>query len=225
MERVAVVRRRRRHTKHWNVTLVQKQWIFAWQPGQGFALILCCLLVRNRAMDLFETIKSRRSVRVFQPKEVEPEKLNTILGVMMQAPSAGNLQAFQVYVIRDAEQKQALATAALNQDFIARAPVVLIFCADRHRSGQHYRQRGEDLYSVQDATIATAYAQLAATAFGLGTCWVGTFDDAKLAKVVGIDEGHYPIAMLPLGYPAEEPKQTTRRSAGELVRDRPVRNT
>jgi nitroreductase len=175
------------------------------------------LLVNTRGMDLFETIKARRSVRAFQPREIETEKLNSILGVMMQAPSAGNLQAFKVYVVRSDKQNRELAEAALNQDFLSQAPVVLVFCADRIRSEQHYRQRGEALYSLQDATIATAYAQLAATAYGLATCWMGAFNDAKVAKIVGAPDGMHPVAMLPMGYPAEEPKQTPRRAAAEVV--------
>lgn len=170
-------------------------------------------------MDLFETIKTRRSVRLFQPREVEAETLNMILGVMMQAPSAGNLQSFQVYVVRNAKQKEQLTEAAPGQEFMRQAPVVLVFCADRIRSASQYCQRGKELYSLQDATIAAAYAQLAATAYGLGTCWVGTFDDSKVAKVVDAPEGQHPVAMLPLGYPAESPKQTSRRSAIELIRE------
>lgn len=169
-------------------------------------------------MDLFETINARRSVRAFQPDEVETDKLNAILAAMMKAPSAGNLQAFQVYVVRDRQKKQALAEAALGQTFLAQAPVVLVFCADHDRSAQHYRQRGEDLYSLQDATIATAYAQLAAAAFGLGTCWVGSFDDGKIAKILGVSDGHTPVSLLPMGYAAEEPQQTSRRQTKDLVR-------
>ena len=170
-------------------------------------------------MDFFEAIKARRSVRAFQAREIEADKLNSILGVMMQAPSAGNLQAFKVYVVRRDKQKRELAEAALNQDFLSQAPVVLVFCADRIRSERHYRQRGEALYSLQDATIAAAYAQLAATAYGLGTCWLGAFNDAKVAKIVGAPEGMHPVAMLPMGYPAEEPAKTSRRLTSELVRD------
>lgn len=170
-------------------------------------------------MDFFKTIKARQSVRAFQPKEVPAETLNSILGVMMQAPSAGNLQAYQVYVVRSAKQKQELAAAALDQSFLVQAPVVLVFCADRIRSGQHYPQRGQALYSLQDATIAAAYAQLAATAYGLATCWIGSFDDAKVAQIVHASEGQHPIAMLPVGYSAEAPKKTTRRAASELVKE------
>ena len=168
-------------------------------------------------MDLFETIKDRRSVRAYQSREVESEKLNRILATALQAPSAGNLQAFRVYVIRDPKRKQALAAAAWGQGFLAQAPVVLVFCADRERAASKYRKRGEQLYSLQDATIAAAYVQLAATALGLATCWVGAFADDQVGQVVHGPSGQHPVAMLPVGYPAETPTPTTRRSMEELV--------
>ena len=168
-------------------------------------------------MDLFEVIKARKSVRAYQPKEVEPDELNTILSTMLQAPSAGNLQALKVHVVRDIKRKLALAGAALNQEFLAQAPVVLVFCADRERSANRYHQRGEQLYSLQDATIATTYAQLAATALGLATCWVGAFDEDQVSKIMEVPAGQHPIAMLPIGYGAEVPTQTPRRPLTELV--------
>lgn len=170
-------------------------------------------------MDLFDVIKARKSVRAYQSQEVEPEKLNTILATVLQAPSAGNLQAFKVHVVRDAKRKLALAAAALNQEFLAQAPVVLVFCADRERSGSRYHQRGEQLYSLQDATIAVTYAQLAATALGLATCWVGAFDENQVGRIMEVPPGQHPVAMLPIGHGAEVPSPTGRRSLTELVVD------
>ncbi len=168
-------------------------------------------------MDLFEVIKARQSVRAYEVKEVESDQLNKILLTMLQAPSAGNLQAFKVHIVRDARRKLALAAAALDQEFLAQAPVVLVFCADRQRSGSRYHQRGEQLYSLQDATIAVAYAQLAATALGLATCWVGAFDEQQVGRVMEVPPGQYPVAMLPIGYAAEVPSQTSRRPLTDLV--------
>jgi len=168
-------------------------------------------------MNLKEAIQARRSIRAFQSKEVEPEKLAAILEAIQQAPSAGNLQAYQIYLIRDAKTKEALAASALRQAFLAQAPVVLVFCADRARASQRYGQRGESLYCVQDATIAVAYAQLAATVQGLATCWIGAFDEEPISRIVGVSQEQRPIAMLPLGYAAETPQPTSRRSLAELV--------
>jgi len=168
-------------------------------------------------MDLFEVIKARKSVRAYQAKDVALDQLNTILSTLLQAPSAGNLQALKVYIVRDAKRKLALAGAALNQEFLAQAPLVLVFCADRERSANRYHKRGEQLYSLQDATIAATYAQLAATALGLATCWVGAFNEDEVGKIMEVPPGQHPIAMLPIGHAAEVPAPTPRRSRGELV--------
>jgi nitroreductase len=117
-------------------------------------------------MNVFEAIQARQSVRAYQAREVEPEKLQGVLSAANQAPSAGNLQAYQVYLVREDSVKRALAQAALEQTFLIQAPVVLVFCTVAARAAR-YGQRGERLYALQDATVATAYAQLAATAQGL----------------------------------------------------------
>lgn len=114
--------------------------------------------------------------------------------------------------------KAALAKAALNQDFIADAPVVPTFLADQRRSEGKYGVRGAALFCVQNATIAAAYAQLAATAQGLGACWVGAFDESRVAKTIGVPAHLRPIALMPIGYPDEAPARSTRRPLSELMR-------
>lgn len=167
-------------------------------------------------MDLSEAIRTRRSVRAFEKRAVEPEALNTVLEALRQAPSAGNLQAYQVRIIREESLKRALATAALGQSFVASAPVVLVFGAVAARVAK-YGHRGAELYCLQDATVAVAYAQLAATALGLATCWVGAFDEAAVVRALSLPDGERPVVLLPLGYPAERPAPTPRRSLQDLV--------
>jgi nitroreductase len=166
--------------------------------------------------NVLEAIQARRSVRAYLPKPLEPEKLETILAAANQAPSAGNLQAYQIRVVRDEGMKKALVSAALDQHFLAEAPVVLLFSTNPSRC-ERYGRRGADLYSVQDATIAAAYAQLAATAGGLATCWVGAFDEGRVAQTCKLPHGERPIILLPLGYAAEKPGPTSRRSITDLV--------
>jgi nitroreductase len=168
-------------------------------------------------MDLFEAINTRQSIRAYQNREVEADKLEALLTAVNHAPSAGNLQSYQIYLVRDAGLKRALAKAALAQQFLAQAPLVLVFCADQVRASARYRDRGEHLYSVQDATVAVAYAQLAATALGLATCWVGAFDETQVVKIMELPRGERPVAMLPVGYAAETPPRTPRRNLKEIV--------
>ena len=170
-------------------------------------------------MDLFEVIKKRRSVRSYLDKPVEDEKLQAILEAANAAPSAGDLQAYEIVVIKSAKQKEALVKAVPRQKFIAEAPVVLVILANQKRSSERYGERGVKMYSIQDPTIAVSYMQLAATALGLATCWVGAFSDSAVAPVIGADisKGLIPVAILPIGYPNQSPNVAPRRMLSDLV--------
>ena len=133
------------------------------------------------------------------------------------APSAGNLQAYRVHIFRNQEKRDALAKAAFDQKYVSEAPVCLVFCADPSRSAPKYGERGSELYSVQDATIAGTYAMLAAVDLGLATVWVGAFDEEQVKEVVG-ENSLRPVAMFALGYPAEEPEVTSRRAIEDIFR-------
>jgi len=137
-------------------------------------------------MDFFAVVNERHSTRAFADRPVEAEKVQKILETANRAPSAGDLQGYEIYRVTKAEHRSALVQAAFGQDFIAEAPVVLVFCANPARSAIWYEQRGVRLYSVQDATIACAFAMLAATALGLSTVWVGAFDEEAVRQAVGI---------------------------------------
>lgn len=167
-------------------------------------------------MNLFEAIDARQSIRAYLPREIGEDTLRKIFDAINRAPSAGNLQAYRVWVVRDSATKQQLAKAALGQDFMAGAPVVLVFCAERARAGR-YGARGAELYCIQDATVAVAYAQLAATALGLATCWIGAFNETEVARILKLPAGLRPIAMLPIGYGAETPPRTPRRPLSEMI--------
>jgi nitroreductase len=165
----------------------------------------------------FEMIRDRRSIRAYEERPVDPDDLRAILECARAAPSAGGLQAFAIVVIQQEERRRALSRAALDQEHVARAPAVLVFLQDRARSAAKYHKRGE-LYSIQDATIACSYAQLAASARGLGSCWVGAFHEGAVSRLLELPPGLVPIALLTLGYPDEGPPEASRRPFGELVR-------
>ncbi len=165
-------------------------------------------------MDFFDVLRARHSVREFSARNVPNTELKKILGAADAAPSAGNLQSYQIVVIRDPQRKAALARAAYGQDFIASAPVILVFCADPGISGAKYADRGTELFCIQDATIAASYAQLSATALGLASVWVGAFDEKLVRNIVG---GLRPVCILPIGYGAAKPEITSRRRLDELV--------
>jgi nitroreductase len=170
-------------------------------------------------MDFFDVVAKRKSVRSYLDKVVEEDKLQKILEAGNAAPSAGDLQGYEIVEIKSKQQREALSHAARDQMFLAQAPVDLVLIANQKRSAKRYGDRGVKLYSVQDATIAASYIQLASTALGLSTCWVGAFDDKAVAKVVGanIDEGLVPVAIIPIGYANPSQGATPRRKLSDLV--------
>jgi len=166
-------------------------------------------------MEFLEVLTQRRSVRSYKPQPVEESKLRRIFEAANLAPSAGNLQAYQVRVVRDQAKRKALAKAAHEQGFIAEAPICLVFCADPGRSEKKYGKRGSELYCIQDATIAGTIAMLTAVDLGLATVWVGDFDEDKVRSVLGI-KSIRPVAIFSLGYAAEQPQASPRRAIEEI---------
>ncbi len=168
--------------------------------------------------DFFATVRHRHSVRQYQEDTpVEAEKLHAILEMACAAPTAGDLQAYHIFVVADDALRDSLRAAAGDQAFISAAPVCLVFCADPGRSAEKFRERGEKLFAIQDATIAAAYAQLAIVAAGMGSTWVGDFDERAAAEALGLSGGLLPIALLSVGYPAELPEISPRRRLDEVV--------
>jgi nitroreductase len=146
---------------------------------------------------------------------VEEEKLKRVFEAANMAPSAGNLQAYQVRVVRDEAKRRELAKAAHDQGYIAQAPVCLVFFADPGRSSEKYGKRGAELYSIQDATIAGSFAMLAAADLGLATVWVGDFDEKKVQQILQTTDLR-PVVMFSLGYAAEQPSPSPRRAIEEI---------
>lgn len=168
--------------------------------------------------DFFQTVRHRHSVRRYQPDmPVEAEKLHAILEAVSTAPSAGDLQSYHIHVITDAAERARLQEAAPDQTFITEAPLALVFCADRARPRERFGDRGGELFATQDATIAAAYAQLAAVAAGLASAWVGRYDRDRVCAQLALPVHLDPVAIISIGYPAELPAPTPRRRLDEIV--------
>jgi nitroreductase len=167
-------------------------------------------------MEFSRLVRARRSVRAFSEQAIEPEKVRVVIEAAISAPSAGNLQAYEIFNVITPRIRGALAHAS-DQSFVAQAPVCLVFVSNPGRSARKYGARGRELYALQDATIAASYAQLAATDLGLASVWVGAFDDDAVASALGIPGDWAPVAILPLGYPMENPEPANRRPLEEVV--------
>lgn len=168
-------------------------------------------------MDVFEAIKKRRSIRAFTPEDVSKEEIEKLLDAARYAPSAGNIQPWEFIVIRDFKIKRKLSMAALDQNFIEEAPVVIVVCANEMRSGRGYGSRGATLYCLQDTAAAIQNMLLTACALDLGTCWVGAFHEEDVRETLDVPKGVRPIAIIPVGHPAEKPEIRFKRALSEIV--------
>lgn len=168
-------------------------------------------------MDVFEAIKSRRSIRAYTREGVPEEDVEKLIDAARWAPSAGNIQPWEFIIVRDTAIKRRLSAAALDQTFIEEAEVVIVVCANEMQSGWGYGSRGVSLYCLQDTAAAIQNILLAACALGLGTCWVGAFQEEEARAVLGVPRGVRPIAIIPVGYSAERPGPRFRRSIKEII--------
>ena len=168
-------------------------------------------------MDVFEAIKERRSIRSFTTENVSEESVKQLIEAARWAPSAGNTQPLKLVVVRDKKIKNLLTNAALKQKFIQKAPVVFVVCAETKWSKIGYGSRGEKLYSIQDTAAAVENILLTAHELGLATCWVGAFNEKDVAKAINAPKTTKPLAIIPVGHPAERPSAPKRRVADEIV--------
>ncbi|MFQ5980666.1 MAG: nitroreductase family protein [Candidatus Heimdallarchaeota archaeon] len=167
--------------------------------------------------DIQKIILKRRSIRSFKPDPFSESTIEKLLEAARWAPSAGNRQPVEIIVVKTPSQKQQLVTAALGQRFIAAAPIVFVICADLDRSSSRYGKRGSSLYAIQDAAAATQNILLTATDLGLGTVWVGAFDESEAAKALKLPSNVRPLAIIPIGKPSRDPTPPGRREIGDFT--------
>lgn len=167
-------------------------------------------------MDVERCIRGRRSVRGFRRAEIPQELLDPLIDALRWAPSAGNLQSRQFYFVTDPELRRALARAAERQTFVARAPLVVVACAD-HRIEREYEQRGVELYCLMDVAASLQNLMLVAHAHGLATCWIGALDEDAVRELLRLPQHLRPVSLVPVGYPTEHPTAPRRRPRRDVA--------
>ncbi len=155
--------------------------------------------------DILDLINSRRNIKAFLPKFVSWEKISRIIDAGRHAPSSGNLQNWKFVVIIEPEQKQQIAQACYEQYEIAQAGVLIIVCNEVEKVERYYGLRGERLYSIQNCAAATQNMLLEAHSLGLGTRWIGGFDEEEIKSMLNIFGDVRPQAIIAVGYPKEIP--------------------
>lgn len=150
-------------------------------------------------MELSKVILSRRSVRRFKADKVSDDKLRELIKAATYAPSAGNLQPWHFYVIKDALVRKRIYEEACRQEVIAGAPILLTVCAE-NKDIERYGERGQRLYNIQDTAAAIQNILLSAADMGLGSCWCGDFKEDSLKEILNMDNERIPVAIIAVGY-------------------------
>lgn len=166
-------------------------------------------------MEFNQLIESRYSVRAYKPDPVEDDKLQRVLSAARLAPTACNNQPFRIVVVHTEGRRQEL-NRIYGAEWFTQAPIVICVCAVA--SEAWVRRSDSKIHTDVDAAITMDHIILAATNEGLGTCWICAFDPLAAREILGLPDGVEPIAFTPLGYPADSPREKTRKCLGELVK-------
>lgn len=166
-------------------------------------------------MSILKIIKERRSVRRYRSEPIPEEALLRVLDAARFSPSGKNLQPWKFIVVKDKTLKRHLAEASQRQFFIAEAPVIIVACGFPDRC---YSRMGNYMKSWPvDVSIAVEHLILQAQEEGLGTCWVGAFEEGEVKSLLHVPDGVRVLALTPLGYPDENPVPRKRKSLEEIV--------
>lgn len=165
-------------------------------------------------MEFSDLIQKRYSVRAYQDRPVEEEKLQEVLEAARLAPTAANRQPFRILVLRTAGREAELQRI-YHRPWFVQPPLVLCICAI---PAEGWVRMDDKVYTDVDAAIAMDHLVLAATNLGLGTCWIAAFDPAAAREVLDLPAGVEPVAFTPLGYAADQPRPKQRRALADLVR-------
>jgi nitroreductase len=164
-------------------------------------------------MDVIEAINKRKSIRKYKNTEIDDEKLKKILKSAQIAPSAANRQEWKFIVVKNKETRDELVDAAHGQKFIGQAPVTIVACSTE---SERVMPCGQYAYTV-DLSIAVSFMILEATELGLGTCWLGAFDEEKVKRILNIPDEIRVPAMFTLGYSDENPTPRPRKALDDIV--------
>lgn len=168
-------------------------------------------------MDIFKVISDRRSIRKYKNTPVEQEKIKQVLNAARLAPSWKNMQCWRFLVLTDPARKASLLEAFPDENpgkqAIAMAPSIIVVCADPAESGI---ENGIEYY-IGDTAIAFEHLCLAAHGLGLGTCWMGWFDEGKIKAALGIPLAIRIIGITPLGYPDQDPRPRPRKELSQIA--------
>ena len=170
-------------------------------------------------MDFDEVVKRRKMIREYDLNRLQiPDKIITkLIRNAHRAPSAGHTQVQEFIIVQDSSTKKKLRKAAVNQEYIEQAPLLIVICSNTSRSIGRYGSRGREFYSIIDGAFASMLILLSAVNEGIGACFVGAFQDNKVSEILKLPKDVRPIGIICIGYPAERPEKLERIDVKALV--------
>jgi nitroreductase len=170
-------------------------------------------------MDFDEVVKRRKMIREYDSDRQQiPDRIVTnVIKNAHRAPSAGHTQVQEFIIVKDVSTKKKLRKAAVNQEYVEKAPLLIVVCSNTSRSVGRYGSRGREFYSIIDGTFASMLILLSAVNEGIGACFVGAFEDNKVSEILELPKDVRPIGIICIGYPAEKPEKLKRIDVKALV--------
>ena len=169
-------------------------------------------------MDFDEVVRKRKMIREYNlDKQIPNEIITKLLKNAHRAPSAGHTQVQEFIIVKDVSIKRKLRKAAVNQEYVEKAPMLIVVCSNSSRSVGRYGNRGKEFYSIIDGAFASMLILLTAVNEGVGACFVGAFQDNKVSEILELPKDVRPIGIICIGYPAEKPERLERINIDTLV--------
>jgi nitroreductase len=161
-------------------------------------------------MEFDDVLEKRKSIRNYSKKDVEMDEIMAICDSALKAPSAGNIPTLKIIIVKNEKTKMALAEAALEQDFIADAPYILVVCSDNSNLTRSYEEFGS-IYSRQQAGAAIENMLLKITDLGLASCWIGAIDENAIKRILQIPDNITIEALLPIAQASQSARQAQKK--------------
>jgi len=168
-------------------------------------------------MDVLEAIRTRRSIRKYKDKQVPWDNIVTILQAGKYAPSAGNLQNWKFIHIKSDAKRKSIAKACMDQEWMEMAPIYIVVVAEPNKADRYYGTRGARLYTIQGCAAAIENMLLTAHSLGLGSCWIGAFDEDELFRILNLPEEITVQGIITIGYADESPDPPPKHRIEHIV--------
>ncbi|SJZ37471.1 nitroreductase family protein [Selenihalanaerobacter shriftii] len=172
--------------------------------------------------NILDIIGQRKSIRKYEDKKVESKKIEKLMESATLAPSAGNRQPWEFIVVEDEKVIAELIDEPMskfNTSWMSKGvPLMIAVCGNPVESAKKYGDRGRNLYAIQDTAAAIQNIMLAAAGLGLGTCWIGAFDEVEVSELLDVKSDYRIYGLITVGYPAKEGSRPSRKPLSEVVR-------